>query len=135
MQNIVAEIKKLNLPQNQYVIVGSGIMSALGIRESTDIDIAVLPEFYKKLLEDDSWEKEEKYGKIFLKKEGVDIIPELSWSKYTTTTEEAINSATIIDGIPFMNLQELKKFKTALGREKDFKDIQLIDDYLKRTNS
>lgn len=30
-----------------------------------------------------------------------------------------------------MNLYELIKFKTALGREKDLKDIELIKKYLK----
>lgn len=40
--------------------------------------------------------------------------------------EEIISSATLIDGIPFMNLDELIKFKIALGREKDFEDIELI---------
>ena len=29
-----------------------------------------------------------------------------------------------------MNLNELIKFKTALGREKDFRDIKLINEYL-----
>lgn len=131
MINILEKIKELNFPLGQYVIVGSGILSVLGIRESNDIDIAVLPELHKKLCEDSSFEKEVRHDRIFLKKEGVDIIPELSWSEYSTTTEQAIKSATNIDGIPFMNLQELKKFKKALGREKDFKDIKFIDKYLK----
>ena len=54
----------------------------------------------------------------------------LTWEAYSTSTQEAIDSATVIGGIPFMNLEELKKFKTALGREKDFRDIQLIEAYL-----
>jgi hypothetical protein len=31
----------------------------------------------------------------------------------------------IIDGIPFMNLDELIKFKLSQGREKDMRDIEL----------
>ena len=64
----------------------------------------------------------------------MDIIPRLSWSEYSTSSGEAIASAMIIDGIYFMNLKELKKFKKALGREKDFADIKLIDEYLKKHN-
>lgn len=130
MKSIIEKIKDLNFPANQYVVVGSGTLDALGIRKASDIDIAVLPELHKKLCENSDWEKIERYGKIFLKKEGIDIIPSLDWSEYPTTTEEAIKSALIIDGIPFLNLEELKKFKTALGRDKDFADIKLIDDYL-----
>jgi len=32
--NIIEEIKKLNLPPEQYVVVGSGIMSVLNILEN-----------------------------------------------------------------------------------------------------
>lgn len=134
MKSIIEKIKKLNFPADQYVVVGSGTLDALGIRKAGDIDIAVTPKLHMDLCETDEWEKEERYGKIFLKKEGIEIIPSLDWSEYPTTTEEAIQSALIIDGIPFLNLQELKKFKKALGREKDFADIKLIDEYLLSIN-
>jgi len=42
-----------------------------------------------------------------------------------------IKTAFLIDGIPFMNTEELIKFKMAFGREKDFKDIELIKEYIK----
>ncbi|ETB64164.1 TPA: hypothetical protein DIC38_00400 [Candidatus Nomurabacteria bacterium] len=127
--NIIKKIKELNLPKDQYIVVGSGILDMLGIRKSNDIDIAVTKDLFDKMRKTDEWEEVEKYNKIFLKKEGFDIIPQLDWENYTTTTEEAISSALIIEGIPFMNLNELIKFKTALGREKDFKDIELIKEY------
>ncbi|MFA6519765.1 MAG: hypothetical protein WCT41_03000 [Candidatus Paceibacterota bacterium] len=127
--NIIEKAKELNFPPGEYVIVGSGPLEALDIRQAGDIDIAVLPELFERLRATGEWEEEERYGKIFLKKEKVDIIPKLSWSEYPTTTEEAIASAMVIDGIYFMNLDELKKFKKALGREKDFADIARIDAY------
>ena len=127
--NIVERIKALNFPIGQYVIIGSGPLDALGIRPANDIDIAVMPELFKTLRASGEWEKEERYGKIFLKRSGLDINPELSWSDYPTTTKEAIASALVIDGISFMNLEELKRFKTALGREKDKADIALIEKY------
>ena len=127
---ITEKASALNLPFGKYVIIGSGIMDALGIRTAEDIDIAVLPELHQVLIENGEWEQEVRYGHIHLKKEGVEITPDLPWHEYATTTQEAINSATVIDGIPFMNLDELKKFKTALGREKDYRDIDLINQYL-----
>ncbi|MDO8594779.1 MAG: hypothetical protein Q7R93_04695 [bacterium] len=127
--NIIEKAKELNFPPGEYVIVGSGPLEALGIRQASDIDVAVLPELFERLRVTGEWKEEERYGKTFLKREKVDIIPKLSWSEYPTTTEEAIASAIVIDGIYFMNLDELRKFKTALGREKDFADIALIDAY------
>lgn len=127
---IIEQVKKLNFPSGEYVVVGSGILDALGIRKAGDVDIAVIPGLLSRLRTTGEWEEEMRYGKLFLKGDNIDIIPELNWSEYPTTTAEAIASAEIIDGVPFMNLNELKKFKTALGRTKDFDDIALIDAYL-----
>lgn len=129
---VVNKVKNLKLPFGKYVVIGSGIFEPLGIRLAGDIDIAALPELHEQLRSTGKWEEEIRYNKIFLKRDKIEINPELSWSDYQTTTEEAIASATVIDDIPFMNLDELRKFKKALGREKDIKDIQLIDEYLSK---
>jgi len=129
--NIIQKIKELNLPNDQYVVIGSGTMSALGIREANDIDMSVTEELFSKLKQSGEWEESEKYGRPFLKKDIFDLNKSLGWEKYSITLEEANKSALFIEGIPFMNLNELIKFKTALGREKDFKDIELIKKYQK----
>ncbi|MFZ3043817.1 MAG: hypothetical protein WA058_01775 [Minisyncoccia bacterium] len=133
--NIIDKAKELNLPAGEYVIVGSGPLDALGIRTAGDLDIAVTPKLFVQLQATGEWEEEERYGKLFLMREGIDIIPQLSWEAYPTTTAEAIASAMILDGIYLMNLEELKKFKTAMGREKDFADIARIDAYLAKQNA
>ena len=117
--NIVEQIKELNFPIGQYVIIGSEYAGRTRHPSGERYSIAVTPELFKTLRASGEWEEEERYGKIFLKRSGLDINPELSWSDYPTTTEKAIASALVIDGVSFMNLEELKRFKTALGREKD----------------
>lgn len=129
---IFEKVKNLNFPLGQYVVVGSGTLEALGIRPAQDLDIAVTPELYERLRATGEWQEEERYGKIFLKKSGVDIIPQLSWEQYSTTTEEVIASAIIIDGVPFMSPGELIRFKLALGRKKDEEDIALLREYLSK---
>ncbi len=128
--NLIQKIKELNLPKDQYVVVGSGILDILGIRKASDIDIAATKDLHQKLRESGLWGENKRFNKIFLKKDIYEIIPQLNWENYNTTTEEAISSALLIEDIPFMNLYELIKFKTALGREKDFKDIKLLNEYL-----
>lgn len=127
--NIIQKIKELNFPPDQYVVFGSGTLDILGIRSAVDIDISVTKDLHEELRKSGEWKEEEKYGKIFLKNDVFEINPELCWEKYKTTTEEAITCALIIEDIPFINLDELIKFKQALGREKDFKDIELINKY------
>ena len=70
------------------------------------------------------------YVFAFLVNDGVDVITQLDWENYATTTQEAIDSALIIDGVPFLNIEEIIKFKTAMGREKDLKDIELLKKYV-----
>lgn len=128
--NIFEKVKELNLPFGKYVIVGSGILDALNIRSASDIDIAVTKDLHEELRKDGTWREEELYGKIFLQKDIFTIISKLDWEAYKTTTEEAINSAKIINDVPFLNLEELLKFKKALNREKDIKDIKLLEEML-----
>ena len=130
LMKITERVKALGLPLGQYVVISSGTLEALGIRPANDIDISVPPKLYAELRATGNWNEEERYGKIFLIQDGIDINPRLDWADYPTTTEEAIASALVIDGVPFMNLSELRKFKTALGRAKDEADILLIDRYL-----
>lgn len=130
--DIIKKVKNLDLPLGEYVIVGGGILEALGLRETNDIDVAVTPKLLEKLRESGKYKEEIKWGKLFLTGDKIDIITQLNWDKYSTKTEEAIKTATIIDGIPFLNIEETIKYKTALGREKDFKDMELLKDYQKK---
>lgn len=54
--NFKQKIAELNLPTNSYVVVGSGILGALGIRESNDIDLVVTEEEYRNI-ERLGWER------------------------------------------------------------------------------
>jgi len=42
-----------------------------------------------------------------------------------------IDNAEMIDGLPYVNLQDTILWKTRENREKDLRDIKLIKDYLK----
>lgn len=127
--NIIPEIKKLGFPAGEYIVTGSGVLAALGLREAEDIDMAVTSKLLESLRATGEWKEEIRYGKLFLLRENIDITSQLNWEDYQTTTEEAIKTALIIDGVPFLNIEETIKFKTALGREKDFKDIELLKKY------
>ncbi len=132
--DIIKKIKVLDFPLGEYVVIGSGILAVLGLRPARDIDIAVSPVLRDKLRSSGDWKEKIRWGKLFLSQKSVEIVTQLDWDKYPTKVEEAIVSATIIDGIPFLNLEETILFKKALGRKKDLKDISLIDQYLKKSH-
>ena len=133
-KDIFQRIAELNLPLGQYVVIGGGILEVLGIRDTKDLDIVVTQELFEKLRQSKNYNEEMRWGKVFLIGDGIEIGVRLEWEHYHCTTEEAIKTATVIRGIPFLNLEETIKFKKAMGREKDFKDIVLIEDYLKNNN-
>jgi hypothetical protein len=132
--DIFKKLEDLNFPFGHYVVAGSGIMAVLGLREARDIDVAVDEVLLEKLKKDASYKREIRYGKLFLIKDDVEIITQLDWEDYPTKVSEAIRTAEIIKGYPFLNLEEIIKFKKALGRGKDKSDIKLIENYLLRIN-
>lgn len=133
--DIFKKLKELNFPIGEYVVVGSGILAALGIREARDLDIAVSDKLLNDLLNNPIYKKETRYNKLFLITDDVEIITQLNWEDYTTKKEDAIKTAKIINEYPFLNIEETIKFKNALGREKDFNDIKALKAYLKKTNN
>ena len=59
------------------------------------------------------------------------VLAEYSYDDlYFANTDDLINNAVIIGDVPFVQLDELLKWKKAAAREKDLKDIVLIEKFL-----
>lgn len=140
-ERISTRVKKLGFPVGEYVVVG-GAMEAYGIRDAKDLDIVVTESLFEKLLsegrqlcicEECRVDQEKGSSKRMLKKPGVDIISQYTWKDtYQADTTELIRNANIIDDVPFVQLEELLKWKKAAAREKDLKDVELIEYYLNK---
>ena len=128
--DIFKKLKELNFPLGEYVVVGSGALAARNLREANDLDIVVTKKLFSRLHSSGEYQEVEKHGMIFLSANDVEIIPQLDWEAYQTVVEEAIKTADIINGFPFLNIPETIKFKTALGREKDFRDVEILKNFL-----
>lgn len=119
------KILELKLPSNQFIVVGSGVMAALGIRESDDIDLIVSQAIFDNL-DSLGWERDTWVDQTVLKSGPFDI--GRTWDG--KTVDELMKTAIVIEGIPYLNLSDLRKWKQARGRDKDIRDIELIDAYL-----
>lgn len=117
-------IASLGLPNNSYVVVGSGILGALGIRESSDIDMIVTGEVFD-LLEKKGWEHDRWPDQVVLKQGVFDV--GMDWYGDDATT--LLARAQVIDGVPYLSLDEVYAWKSKLGREKDNRDLTLIHEY------
>ena len=54
-----------------------------------------------------------------------------TWTPWFDDVEPLIDDAEIIEGYPFVKLEKVIEWKTSFGREKDLKDLKLIEEYLK----
>lgn len=131
-RQIVDKVASLNLPLGTYIVFGSGPLAAAGIRETEDIDMFVADELYDTLRQK-GWEKVKKNGEDrVLSHEEFDVHTNWDFGSYTPSLEQLLDTATVIEGVPFASLDEVKKWKAAYGRPKDLADVELIDAYLLR---
>lgn len=134
--DIFKEIKKLKFPLGSYVVVGSGHIIALGLKEGHDVDIVVTKELFEKCKNKGwkqvSWTYPDKLGHIYLRKGKVELYLDVNRGDINPTTEELIQRAVIIDGVPFASLEDVLKFKKEYSKvnPKHLKDIKLIEKHL-----
>ena len=114
-----------------YIVAGSGVLGALGLREAADIDLVVSRVVYEKFESAGTWQR--KYypnGASGLVNGIYDA--SLDWDSETgePNLHELKQEGTVIDGVPFVSLPRLRAWKQKMGRPKDLADIVLIDRYL-----
>ena len=126
-------VKELGLPLDQIMIIGSGILDQLGIRRSTDIDMAARSEVLEKLARDDDWiEKvDDKHQRRYLVK--YDGSAEI-WDGWeidgrVVEYDELLGYTVEHDGVKFVSLDFLRRWKNWRGRKKDMQDMKLIDEW------
>jgi len=128
-QKIIAKVKLLHLPENSYIVYGSGPLAAAGIREANDIDLLVTPEVYLKLKKL-GWKKIYKSpGDEPLTFEVFEAHDNWNFCSHNPPLTELLARAKIISGVAFASLEDVKKCKLAWGRPTDLLDVELINNY------
>ena len=132
-QTFAERVKELGLPLDQLIIIGSGILDQLGIRQSTDIDVAVDRATLEKLAGDSDWaEKLDKNQRRYLVKHdgSVEIWDGWEIDGRIVEYDELLDYAVEYEGVKFVNLDFLRRWKNWRGREKDIQDVRLIDEWM-----
>jgi len=127
-------LKSLDLPTEDYAVFGSGPMYIHGLKDiGHDIDL---------IARDLAWEKAKELGKteemrlnkgevITLFNGAIEIFN--TWTSSNWNIDELIDTAEIIDGIRWVKLENVLKWKKEMSREKDLEHIKLIEKYLSTT--
>jgi hypothetical protein len=134
-QEKFSALRKFNLPNNQYAITGSGPLGIRNLKTIGDIDIIVTPELWDILAKRYGIVDENGVRKITFPDGVVEAFGEDSF--YTApkddqapTIASRIAKAEIIDGLPFDSMENVLFYKRKDAREKDLKDILLIEQWV-----
>ena len=122
--DIIEKLRAFPYDTKDYWVITGGAMAMYGIREETsDIDLGCTSELADRL---------EKDGFLYqIKPDGT------RWFRIGSDIEVYENwlydSVELVDGIPVISIPGLIAMKQTIGREKDKRDLKLIDEYLDRS--
>ncbi len=122
-------LRKLNLPRDEFAICGSGPLAVREIRDSHDIDIVVKKKLWEQLAKKYPVHQYD-YERNFIQIRDIELSE--GWFPLPENSDKLIETADVINGFRFVKLGYVMKWKKIMNREKDKKDIKLIEKYLKK---
>ncbi len=134
--DIKNKLRELGLNPDNSVVIGSGILNALNIRESEDIDIVVSIDKYESLGRDSRFKKKENHGREVLADDIFEIGTSWTVLDKDWKFDDFLDYSDVIDGVRYNTLQfllDVKRRWIADGdiRQKDIDDVKLMENYLR----
>ena len=127
-------VKALRLPLDGCIVIGSGIMGELGIRESDDIDLILTEPLFESLVDRDGWYRIEKHGRPVFLHDRHKAEAWLSWvAPHDTGLVDfatLLPDTVLVNDVRFVSLPYIRSWKEWYGRDKDRADVALIDAYM-----
>jgi hypothetical protein len=123
----INNLRKLGLPLNKMLIVGSGTMALLGIKNNNDLDLWVTKDVFRLMAKNKNMRAVQKHGRLFY--ESLDGTIEASDSMPCTKgrVEDYLKRAIILYGFHFQSLNDVLDWKKCMKRPKDIEDIKKIE--------
>lgn len=127
---IIKKVKSLDFEPGTYIVFGSCPMALAGLREANDIDLLVNDDVFKELRKH-GWKEivKSRNDKPLVNGE-FEAHRRWDFSSYKPTLAQLIYTGSVVDGVAFASLMEVRKWKQASGRPKDIADLKLIDNAL-----
>lgn len=123
------KLKKMALSRGEYAVFGSGPMWVRGIRESNDIDIIARGSAWEWVKENGTVGTKENSGLEYVTFSDGDIEVYHDWYPGKWDIDALIDTAEMIEDVPFVKLEHVIDWKKKMGREKDAHDLDLIREY------
>lgn len=126
---IIERVRMLQLPPEEFVVIGSGVLDALDLRESDDIDLAVSDTLFDQLKRH-GWQSEYKEGEEYLVDGHAEAWHGWSGGPPHYSFDELYADSLVVDGIHFANPRFVIGWKRQRSAPKDLTDIHLLEGYL-----
>ena len=131
----VGRIDEINLNAGNAIVIGSGILEVLGIRDSGDIDIVVSNDIFENISANNKFKKTKSYGDTVLTYNNLEVRKSWNVLGKQRNLKDLIQNSVVYDGVRYISLEFLLRVKKqwvaeANSRKKDLKDIKLIESYL-----
>ena len=128
-RSIIDRVKTLGLPESEFIVIGSGVMDVLGLRESHDIDLVASKALFTQLALI-GWEERKQHGVDMLMRDDAEVWPSWYHLGHHHTLNELLRRSVEIKGVRFVSPDFLLEWKRAAHREKDLPDIKLLEEHL-----
>jgi hypothetical protein len=125
-RDLLDRLRDLGLPAGHFAVFGSGPLLVRGIIDDVgDLDV---------LVKRTAWERVGRMGTLVEIEEGVMIVSlddgaltfGRSWAYGDFDIDELIDTADVIEGLPFVRLEHVIAFKQAANRPKDREHLTLL---------
>ncbi|MCX6789405.1 MAG: hypothetical protein NTZ42_02235 [Candidatus Gribaldobacteria bacterium] len=132
---IKSKLNEMDLTPDNAIVIGSGILNALKLRESHDIDVVATPEKYQELALDSRFKKEIKREREILTSDLLEIMTSWTVLGKTWYFDNLLEQSVVIDSVRYNTVQFLLNAKRSWLtdkdiRQKDIDDVKLMEDYL-----
>lgn len=129
-KEILDILSEYNFNFDEYVVISGAALVLLGVKEETkDIDISVTEDYYEYLEKNYECKLEKYDDKNDVNIYYIDDVINFSTNYYSDSEDDFV----IINGVKVQSIPAISKLKETLNREKDIKDLKLIDEFLNNT--
>ena len=131
------KLSDLGLDLSNSIVIGSGIMEALGIRQSNDIDLVVTDAVYRRLKGEGVFEETTTRGRRILAGNQYEIGAFWQVLGKDRNLSELRKRSIVVEGVRYVSLEFLLDVKKSWlldddVRQKDRDDVHLIERYLRQ---
>ncbi|MFH1047952.1 MAG: hypothetical protein V1738_06660 [Patescibacteria group bacterium] len=127
-KELLDQLKTIGLSPNDFAIFGSGPMCVRGLRDAKDLDIIARGPALE-IARTAGKESTALSGNVSFVFFDGDIEMFDRWAPGQWDVDQLIDTADIIDGLRYVQLNQVLNWKRTLNRPKDQADIELLERY------